>query len=77
MSRLKCLGPELRSEVLESGASAYSSGFSSLPTDTHRLAIPLGIWQRMIIGLYDAQTGQRLKLSDPAQEKDHYVVQTH
>ena len=46
-------------------------------TDTYTLAIPPNNWQRMIIGIYDGQTGQRLRLSDPVQGQDFYVVQTH
>ena len=46
-------------------------------TDTYTLAIPARNWQRMVIGIYDGQTGQRLRLSDSVQGQDYYVVQTH
>jgi hypothetical protein len=46
-------------------------------TDTYTMAIPASSWQRMIIGIYDGQTGQRLQLSDPVQRQDYFVVQTH
>lgn len=44
-------------------------------TDTYVLTIPANDWQQMIIGFYDGQTGQRLRLDNSAQGQDYYVLE--
>ena len=46
-------------------------------TDMYTLTVPPNNWQRMIIGLYDGRTGERLRLSDPVEGQDYYAIQSH